>query len=134
MAFDAPAAVEALAGIVIGLVALFSSYDHIILPGYVLALQQQWGVWLIIISFPLVLIDAQLAAGSRRRAARDLARQAARHARLDRIRNRLDRGRLAFNLDPSPTHRRELQRLLKLLASPQFRSLPPISSQVVRFA
>ena len=45
------------------------------------------------------------------------------HARLDRIRNRLDRGRLAFDLDPSPTHRRELQRLLKLLASPQFRSL-----------
>jgi len=123
LAFDSPAAVEALAGIVIGLVALFSSYDHINLPGHVLALQQQWGVWLIVVSIPLVLADAQLAAGSRRRAARDLARQAARHARLDRIRNRLDRGRLAFDLDPSPTHRLQLQRLLKLLASPQFRSL-----------
>jgi hypothetical protein len=39
LAFDAPAAVEALAGIVIGLVALFSSYDHINLPGHVLPLQ-----------------------------------------------------------------------------------------------
>jgi hypothetical protein len=130
LAFDAPAAVEALAGIVIGLVALFSSYDRISLPGHVLPLQQQWGVWLIVVSFPLVLVDAQLAAGSRQgeaaeragQAARS-ARQAARHARLDRIRNRLDRGRLAFDIDPSPAHRRELRRLLKLLASPQFLSL-----------
>ena len=120
LAFDALAAVETLAGIVIGLVALFSSYDHISLPGHVFPLQQQWGVWLIVVSFPLVFADAQLAAGSRRRAARDLAREAARHARLDRIRNRLDRGRLA-GLDFA--HRRQLQRLLKLLASPQFISL-----------
>jgi hypothetical protein len=130
LAFDAPAVVEATAGIVIGLVALFSSYDHINFPGHVVSLQQQWGVWLIALTFPLVLVDAQLAAGSRQgeaaeraQTARDLARRAGRLARLDRIRNRLDRGRLAFDLDPSPTHRRELQRLLKLLASPQFRSL-----------
>ena len=48
LAFDAPAAVEALAGIVLG-------DDHINLPGHVLPLQQQWGVWLIALSFPLVL-------------------------------------------------------------------------------
>jgi hypothetical protein len=38
---------------VVGLVALFSSYDHINLPGRVLPLQQQWGVWLIALSLPL---------------------------------------------------------------------------------
>jgi len=120
LAFDAPAAVEALAGFVIGLVALFSSYDHVNLPGHVLPLQQQWGVWLIVVSFPLVLVDAQLAAQSRYRERTRLARRAERLARLGRIRNRLDRGRLAFDLDPAPTHRRELQRLLKLIASPEF--------------
>ena len=122
-AIDAPAVLEAVAGLVVALVAIFSSYDHINLPGHVLPLQQQWGVWLIALSLPLVLIDAQLAAQSRYRESTRLARQAARLARLDRIRNRLDRGRLAFDLDPSPSHRRELQRLLKLLATTQFRSL-----------
>ena len=123
LAFDGPAAVETLAGIVIGLVALFSSYDHINLPGHVLPLQQQWGVWFIALSLPLIVADAQLAAQSRYRESTRVAGKTARHARLDRIRNRLDRGRLAFDLDPSSAHRRQLERLLKLLSSPQFLGL-----------
>jgi hypothetical protein len=122
-AIDAPAVLEAVAGVVVALVALFSSYDHISFFGRVVSVQQQWGVWLIVVSLPLVLVDAQLAAGSRRRAEEDRAREAARVARLDRIRNRLDRSRLAFELDPSAAHRRQLQRLLILLGGPQMAAL-----------
>ena len=92
--------------VVVGLIALFSSDDHISFPGRVLPLPQQWGVWLIAVYLPLVLADAQLAARSR-------------VARLDALRARLDRGRLAFQLDPSAGNRRQLQRLLNLLNSPE---------------
>jgi hypothetical protein len=37
---------EVLAGIVIALIALLTSYDHISLPAGALQLPQQWGVWL----------------------------------------------------------------------------------------
>ena len=54
----------------IALIALLSSYEHISLPaGAKLQLPQQWGVWFIAASGALVLVDAQLATGSRRRAA-----------------------------------------------------------------
>jgi hypothetical protein len=66
-----------LAGLVIALIALLSSYDHISLPaGASLQLPQQWGVWFIVASMALVLVDAQLATGSRLRAAQDAARAA----------------------------------------------------------
>jgi hypothetical protein len=129
--FDGKALVEIGFGSVVGLIALFSSYDHISFPHRQFPIQQQWGVWLIVVSLPLVLVVAagfceavaQLAAGSRRRAEVDRARDAARVARLDRIRNRLDRSRLAFELDPSADHRRQLERLLILLGSPQVAAL-----------
>jgi hypothetical protein len=34
---------QAIGGFAIGLIALFSSYDHISLGGYRIPLQQQWG-------------------------------------------------------------------------------------------
>jgi hypothetical protein len=40
-------------------------------------------------------------------------------AEVDALRARLDRGRLAFQLDPSAANRRKLQRLLSLLSSPE---------------
>ena len=61
--------IEALAGLVIALIALLTSYDHISLPAGALQLPQQWGVWFIVASMALVLVDAQLATGSRLRAA-----------------------------------------------------------------
>ena len=125
LGFDGKALLEAVVGSVVGLIALFSSYDHVSLPQRQLPLQQQWGIWLIAASLPLVFADAQLAARSRRRdadralrAENEAARERARVARVDRIRNRLDRGRLAFQLDPSANNRRNLQRLLSLLNSP----------------
>jgi hypothetical protein len=61
---------------VLGLIALFSSYDHISLAGHNLPLEQQWGIPFIIASLATVFIDAELATGSRLRAARDAARAA----------------------------------------------------------
>jgi len=65
--------IQAIAGIVIALIALIAlltSYDHIALPdGAALQLPQQWGIWFIIASMALVVVDAQLATGSRLRAA-----------------------------------------------------------------
>ena len=131
-------------GTVVGLIALFSSYDHVSLPHRQLPLQQQWGIWLIALSLPLLFADAQLAARSRcrdadralkaeneaaeerNRAAKERNksdRERNRVARLDALRNRLDRGRLAFQLDPSPINRRRLQRLLNLLNSPAMAEL-----------
>ncbi len=71
---DSEGLLQALAGTVIALIALFSSYDHITVAGYRLLLQQQWGVWLIAASLALVLIDAELATRSRLRAAHERAR------------------------------------------------------------
>jgi hypothetical protein len=35
---------QALGGLVLGLIALFSSYDHITIFGRTIELQQQWGI------------------------------------------------------------------------------------------
>jgi hypothetical protein len=53
--------VQALGGLVLGLIALFSSYDHITVFGRSIALQQQWGIPFIAASVATIFIDAQLA-------------------------------------------------------------------------
>jgi hypothetical protein len=69
--------IQVLAGIVIALIALLTSYDHINLPaGATLQLRQQWGIWCIAASLAVVAVDAQLATGSRLRAADDAVRAA----------------------------------------------------------
>jgi len=40
--------IQSLAGLVIALIALLTSYDHISLPAGALQLPQQWGVWFIV--------------------------------------------------------------------------------------
>jgi hypothetical protein len=88
---DSQGAIQAIAGIVIALIALLTSYDHISLPaGTALQLPQQWGIWFIVASMALVLVDAQLATGSRSRerdravrAAQDAARAAQDAARAE---------------------------------------------------
>jgi hypothetical protein len=53
---------EAIGGLALGLIALFSSYDHITLAGgRTLHLQQQWGIPFIAASVATVVVDAQLA-------------------------------------------------------------------------
>ncbi|MFM7312161.1 MAG: hypothetical protein ACKO0M_03175 [Cyanobium sp.] len=60
---------QAIGGLVLGLIALFSSYDHITAFGYTIHLQQQWGILCIAASVATVLVDAELATRSRLRAA-----------------------------------------------------------------
>jgi hypothetical protein len=58
---------QAIGGLVIGLIALYSSYDHIAFGSTKYKLNRQWGVWLIASSLAVVAVDAQLASRSRRR-------------------------------------------------------------------
>ena len=79
---------EASGGTVIALIALFSSYDHITLPGRAIQLQQQWGVWHIAASLALVFADAQLATRSRSREEARLDRNEYRYNRAEYFRQR----------------------------------------------
>jgi hypothetical protein len=76
---------QAIAGLTLGLIALFTSYDHITLAGSSLPIPQQWGIPCIAASLALVLVvfvpysaplgrDAELASGSRLREAHERAR------------------------------------------------------------
>jgi hypothetical protein len=127
---DRQGVIQAIAGLVIALIALLTSYDHISFPaGSSLQLPQQWGVWFIFASMALVVVDAQLATGSRRRerdravrAAQDAARAedeaAEERERSARRAQRQDRCALAqfeFQLDPNPTTRQRLADLISLL-------------------
>ena len=93
LGFDGKALLEAVVGTVVGLIALFSSYDHVNLPHRQLPLPQQWGVWLIAASLPLVFADAQLAARSRQRDAAETARERNRAA-VDAVGRRPKKGRV----------------------------------------
>jgi len=129
---------QTIGGLVLGLIALFSSYDHITFAGRSIPLQQQWGIPLIAASVATVFVDAQLASRSRLRAAQDAARIADETAeernRSDRERNRaaearerqaeslerLDQAALLSaraQLDPNPTNRARLQFFLTLMAN-----------------
>ncbi|MFM7170965.1 MAG: hypothetical protein ACKOYH_09000, partial [Cyanobium sp.] len=74
MGLDQLGLIQAIGGLALGLIALFSSYDHITFAGHTLHLQQQWGVPFIVASVAIVFVDAELATGSRLRAAEDAAR------------------------------------------------------------
>jgi len=127
---------QSIGGLVLGLIALFSSYDHITFAGRSIPLQQQWGIPLIIASVATGFVDAQLATGSRLRAAQEAARIADETAeerdRADQERNRAaearERQRKGFQrlnqaallsarvqLDPNSTNRARLQFFLTLL-------------------
>jgi hypothetical protein len=82
--------IQAIGGLALGLIALFSSYEHITLAGRTLHLQQQWGIPFIVTSVAIVFVDAELATGSRLRAADDAvrAREAAARAADEAARER----------------------------------------------
>jgi hypothetical protein len=135
---------QAIGGLALGLIALFSSYDHLTIAERNFPIPQQWGIPLIAASVAIIFVDAQLATGSRLRAEhratqaaderqsdRDRAEQ--RENEADRERNRAAeaRERQAENLecirqaavlsarvqlDPSDTNRARLQTFLNLLS------------------
>jgi flagellar biosynthesis GTPase FlhF len=67
---------QAIGGLALGLIALFTSYDHLTFAGRNIAIPQQWGIPLIAASVATVFVDAQLASGSRLRAEHRAARAA----------------------------------------------------------
>ena len=143
--FDLQSWLEVLAGIVIALIALLTSYDHIALSaGAALQLPQQWGVWCIAASVALVVADAQLATGSQRRAEDQrlqaeneavrernqrlqaeneadrernrAAQERERAARSNRVQARALRAGALVQLEPSVLHRRFLALVVAELA------------------
>jgi hypothetical protein len=121
---------QAIGGLVLGLIALFTSYDHLSLAGLTIPIQQQWGLVCIAASLATVVVDAELASRSRLRAADEAAEE---RDRADQERNRaaearerqaesferLDQAALLsgrFQLDPNPTNRARFQLFLTLLA------------------
>jgi hypothetical protein len=79
LGLDRLGVLQVLGGLALSLIALFSSYDHITVFGRSIALQQQWGIVFIAASLATVVVDAELASGSRLRAA-DAALRAAQDA------------------------------------------------------
>ena len=135
--FDRAGLVQAIGGLLISLIALFSSYDHISLATTTILIQQQWGILWIASSLALVLVDAQLATRSRLRAANEAAEA---RDRADQERNRAAEARqrqaeaaerqregiallrgaalltALHQLDPSEANRSRLNAFLALLA------------------
>jgi hypothetical protein len=64
-ALDGLGLTQAIGGLALGLIALFSSYDHLTFAGSNIPIQQQWGIPLIAASVAIVFVDAELASGSR---------------------------------------------------------------------
>ena len=121
--------IQALGGLILGLIALLTSYDHLSLAGLDLPIPQQWGIPLIAASVATVFVDAELASRSRLRAAQDSARAADETARE---RNRAAQSRkcqardLALlrrsallsarvELDPSALNQERLRTFLRLM-------------------
>jgi hypothetical protein len=113
---------QAIGGLVLGLIALFSSYDHITIAGSSVQLQQQWGVVFILASVATVLVDAQLASRSRLREAherleeRDRAAEAREQAdSRARVQARCLDAQSRFLLLDTPRNRRQLSEAAALL-------------------
>jgi hypothetical protein len=122
-ALDRLGLTQAIGGLALGLIALFSSYDHLTIAGRNLPIPQQWGIPLIAASVAIVFIDAQLATGFRLRAADEAARERDRAAeaaeRQGQATARQDRCVLLSArvlLDPSDSNRARLQAFLSLIA------------------
>jgi len=113
---------QAVAGLVIGLIALFTSYDHITLDGRSFPLPQQWGIVFIVASLATVVVDAQLATRARDRGADEVDRDRNRAAE-SRERQAKSLGRLhsaavlsaRVQLDPSASNRARLRAFLALI-------------------
>jgi hypothetical protein len=120
---------QAIGGFVLGLIALFSSYDHITAFGHRIGLQQQWGILCILASVATVVVDAELASRSRLRAADEAAEERnraveernrtaeARECQAEGF-ERLDQATLLsgrVQLDPTPTNRARFRFFLTLL-------------------
>jgi hypothetical protein len=118
--------------LLLGLIALFSSYDHIYVAGTSIQLEQQWGPLFILASVATVLVDAQLATRARDRGAYEADRDRNRAARSRKRQvGCLERLHTAavlsarVQLDPSATNRARLRAFLALISG----EIPPESGE-----
>ena len=58
LGFDGQGGLQLIGGLVIGLIALYSSYNHVNFFRSTIHLNQQWGVWPIVASLAVVVIVA----------------------------------------------------------------------------
>ena len=152
LGFDGPAWVQLLGGLVVGLIALYSSYDHINFGSHRFSLNQQWGIWCIVASLAVVAVvaagfceavaqlasrsrrreedrriqDARTAAEERDRAAEARERAARREAaqlQRSRVEAEASRAHLAYSVDPSTAQRAQLEQALIKLSSPEVQAL-----------
>jgi len=124
--------IQAIGGLFLGLIALFSSYDHINIAGRNLPLQQQWGILFIAASVATIVVDAELATRARDRAADQGARDRDRAARSRKRQvGRLERLHSTavlsarVQLDPSASNRARLRAFLALISG----EIPPESGE-----
>ena len=127
LGLDGQGWLQIVGGSVIGLIALYSSYDHINVFGRFVSLNQQRGVWFIIASLAVVFVDAQLASRSRLRAANETAEARERQAEAAERQGQgiaLLRGAALLGarvqLEPSELNRTRLNAFLSLLAEQPF--------------
>ena len=124
--------IQAIGGLFLGLIALFSSYDHINIAGRNLPLQQQWGILFIAASVATIVVDAELATRARDRAAdegaRDRDRAAESRERQVESLKRLHSAAVLsarVQLDPSASNRARLRAFLALISG----EIPPESGE-----
>ena len=124
--------IQAIGGLFLGLIALFSSYDHINIAGRNLPLQQQWGILFIAASVASIVVDAELATRARDRAAdegaRDRDRAAESRERQVESLKRLHSAAVLsarVQLDPSASNRARLRAFLALISG----EIPPESGE-----
>jgi hypothetical protein len=130
LGFDWQGWITVVAGVLVALIALFTGYDHVDLFGRVsLRIDQQIGVFILLASLAMLVIEAQLA--SRRRTGdsvdrsreadaaareRDLAaEERERAARRAQRQDRCTLAQLEFQFSPNDTTRRRLSDLIALL-------------------
>jgi hypothetical protein len=106
-----------VAAILLALITLFTSYDHIAIPGAgtSLPLPQQAGIPLLAAAVAAALGEAQLASDSRAESAEICDRTEAETARRNRAKARCTLAILEFIDDPTPTARRRLRDVIALI-------------------
>ena len=122
--------ITVVAGLLLALITLFTSYSHVTLPGVgTIAIDQQGGVPPIAASLAALALEAQLASRGRVRDQRDRARarssadrerdraaeERERAARRAQRQDRCNLVQLRHQLDPSPVHARAVADLIALL-------------------
>ena len=125
---DPQAWIAFAAAILLALITLFSSYNHVFIPGFATSfpLPQQAGIPCIFIALAAAAGELKLASNSRyesaelrARAEHKTAEERERAARRHQLQARSLRAGALFQLEPSPLHRRFLSLIAIELAAEQ---------------